>query len=478
MGDESSLGRKHMKVSGYFLQPRDFVQGRLKQRQDHNSPINLSSIIQDPLPVATMPYTFSLPTTSSLAYSHFLQSSSHPSLALTASVHRSVLRDVLKKHKRLSPQAQTANLGHILSALQDYLPYLFALADGLSNHTVCDEEIDVILQKEIEVEWKPSLASTIPGREVPRLRGKGLDYELSFTLATLAYVYNLLARSHLHSIYLATTPLSPDQRVTAITTATKHLLFAVSVHNFLIPRVSEASFPPSAIDISSPTQSALSSLALAEATLLAITKDDPYSALVAQDRNSTDREWMFKAPEIPQVRAHLFARLSLAAAQHSNRAYSLLKVPAGKSNKAKGACDSVVNYARDLAKTSRAKACRFFGIDAELRGKTGEAIAWVNGGLKELDIKPSIVSEASKTKGFSKLKQNWVEKREDKKIEKGGEWGGDAGRLEEGRVLQMLEKKWHKINDMVCSQTFEGNEKLTDGQPDRSTHKLSRLRRP
>ena len=423
-----------------------------------------------------MPYPFPLSTPSSLIFSHFLESPSHPTLVLSASVHRSVLRDALKKHKRLNPQAQTANLSHILAALQNYLPYLFALFNGLGNQRVCDEEIDVILHKEIEVEWRPCLSSTIPGREAPRIRGRGLDYELSFALTTLAYVYNLLARSQLHSVYLAATPLAPDKRVAAITTATKHLLQAVSVHNFLIPRASEASFPPSANDVSSPIQSALASLALAEATLLAVAKDDPYAALVAQDRNSNDREWMIKAPEIPQVRAHLFARLSLAAAEHASQAHSLLKAPNGEKEKSRGVRDSIVDYAKDLSKASRAKACRFFGIDAELRGKTGEAIAWVNGGLKELDIKPSTASDASKTKGFSKLKQNWVEKREDKRIEKGGEWGSDAGRLEEGRVLQMLEKKWNKVNDMVCSFRFKHQETLTDAKLVRSTHKLSHLR--
>ena len=425
-----------------------------------------------------MPYAFRLTTTSSLAFTHFLDCPSHPSLALTASVHRSVLRDALKKQKRLSPQAQTANLSHILSALQNYLPYLFALDAGLSDRCVCDEEIDAVLQKEIEVEWRPCLSSTIPARETPRVRGKGLDYELLFALTTLAYVYNLLARSQLHSIYLATTPLSSEQRVTAITTTTRHLLQANSIHNFLIPRASEASFPPSATDVSSSTQSALSFLALAEATLLAVAKDDPYAALVAQDRNSNDREWMIKAPEIPKVRAHLFARLSLAAAENANRAHSLLKVPGGdEKNKGRGACDSIVDYSKDLAKTSRAKACRFFGIDAELRGKMGEAIAWLNGGLKELDIKPSSLSNASKAKAISKLKQHWVEKREDKKIEKGGEWGSDAGRLEEGRVLQMLEKKWNKENDMVCSfPVVNIRRERVDNVASRSTHKSSRLR--
>lgn len=51
--------------------------------------------------------------------------------------------------------------------------------------------------------------------------------------------------------------------------------------------------------------------------------------------------------------------------------------------------------------------------------------------------------------GFSKFKKEWAEKREDKKIEKGGAWGADAGRFEEGRVVDMLLAKWEKMNDTV-----------------------------
>jgi transcription initiation factor TFIID subunit 3 len=68
--------------------------------------------------------------------------------------------------------------------------------------------------------------------------------------------------------------------------------------------------------------------------------------------------------------------------------------------------------------------------------------------------------------GLSKLKRGWEDKREERKLEKEfgsikitGEreaeldWGDDAGREEEGRVLDMLEAKWMKMNDTV-SLTF------------------------
>jgi hypothetical protein len=57
--------------------------------------------------------------------------------------------------------------------------------------------------------------------------------------------------------------------------------------------------------------------------------------------------------------------------------------------------------------------------------------------------------EAKKSSGFGKLKKEWAEKREDRKVEKGANWGADAGRLEETRVIEMLEAKWTKQNDTV-----------------------------
>jgi hypothetical protein len=51
--------------------------------------------------------------------------------------------------------------------------------------------------------------------------------------------------------------------------------------------------------------------------------------------------------------------------------------------------------------------------------------------------------------GLGRLKKEWSEKREDKKVERGVNWGTDAGKLEETRVIEMLEAKWTKQNDTV-----------------------------
>lgn len=397
---------------------------------------------------AKMPFPFTLPTTSSFSFSSYFNCDSHPSLPLYASTYRGVLRDALKKHKRLPPPEQSSNLSVILLSLNNYIPYLLAIDAGLGSHAVAGEELHVILKSTPALEWRPTLSdNVIPGRETARLKIQSLEYELYFVLSTLSYTYTLLSRASLHPLFSsATASPSPEQRTTAITTATKYLLSAASVHDYLFKRSDGVSLPAPCIDITNTTFRALTSLALGEATLLAVLKDDPYPAAVAQERNKNDKEWMIKAPEIPKVRAHLFARLCLAAAEHAANASSLLNSSVIKGH---GKIDpALLKYVEDLRKTGRAKACRFFGIDAELGGQTGAGIAWLHAGLHELGVFPQ--AEGTK-KGLSlgRLRKDWSEKREDKKVEKGAGWGSDAGRFDEARVLEMLEKKWTKENDTV-----------------------------
>ena len=392
-----------------------------------------------------MPFLFTLSTTSSVSFPSCVSSSSHPSLPLSATSYRSVLRNALKKHRRLSPRTQSSNLNTVLAALDGYIPYLMTLDAGLSDLTIREEEIDVTLQEEVDVEWRSSIAAKLPGRPNPRVKGKGLDYEICCVFSTLGYVYSLLARSQLHMLYETITPTT-EQRVSIIAAATKRLLEANTVHAHLANRCGENATSGVIPEISSTAQRALAELALAEATLLAVLKDDPWPGVVAQERNKNDKEWMIKPPEIPKVRAHLFARLCLAAADHAGMAEAMLnsvaRGPTGCID------DTLIRYTTDLRRTSRAKACRFFGIDADMGGETGKGIAWLMAGEDELGFAKSH-ADGAKLQGLAKFKKDWTEKREDKKTEKGGDWGRDAGRLEEARVIEVLKTKWNKINDIV-----------------------------
>lgn len=214
-------------------------------------------------------------------------------------------------------------------------------------------------------------------------------------------------------------------------------------------------------DLDPATQAALSSLALAEATLLAVWKDDAHIAACIQTRNPNDREWMVRAPEIPKVRALLFARLCVRAAEYAEQAAAGLGTVGG-SGSAGGIDDDLVKYTRVLGRVARARACRFFGIDAALAGKVGEGIAWLRAARGALALRSSAAKEKEESTamgGLSKLKRGWAERREERKMEKDagargrekGDFGpGDnASREEEARVVDMLETKWVRMNDTV-----------------------------
>ncbi|PMB73020.1 pH-response regulator protein palC [Beauveria bassiana] len=405
-----------------------------------------------------MPYPFVLPTTSAFAFSNAFTSDSHPSLPLSASTYRGVVRDALKKHKRLGASAQNANLGSVVSAIDAYLPYLLVIEAGLARRPVgaTGQLVAVTPTNAPRIEWRPTLSGeVVPGRERARVKIAILEHEVCFVLSTLAFAQVATARACLQPLYSTTgSVLGAQQRTIAITTATKHLLEVASIYDYIgrrseTPTAAPQRPPPPCVDISPSTARAMSSLALAEATLLAILKDDPYPAAVAQDRNVNDTEWMYKAPDIPKVRAHLFARLALAASEHAAKAVALCQSGVAATGISSKISPQLKKYMEDLRRTSRAKACRFFGIDAELGGETADGIGWARAGLQEVGVD---VSEKSKKNsgglGFGRLKKEFKERREDRRVDgDGSAWGSDAGKLEETRILELLDAKWSKIND-------------------------------
>ncbi|EXJ76976.1 hypothetical protein A1O3_10133 [Capronia epimyces CBS 606.96] len=399
-----------------------------------------------------MPFPFVLSTTSHVSLQTSLTSSTHPSLPFAATSHRSVLRAALKSHKRLPPLDQATNLLTLATTIQDYLRYLLTLDLALCGRPVAGEEVDITLATEPEIEWRPTLgASGIPGRENERVTGKGLDYEIFFVHHTLALVQSLLARQSLLGLYASASPTA-EQRTVLIQNATKCLKVAHSLHSYLLLRAKSPlgsdgplNFPPSAVDVSPPAQSALQHLAHAEFNLLCVLKDDPYPALLVQSRNKDDRDWMIRAPSIPKVRAQVLTRLCIGAAEHASLASVALKSDSYKVSK------DLLEYCEGVRKAARAKACRFQALDEDLAGATGKAIAWLRAARNELGLE--VAKDGSKSSGLGKLKASWSERREDKRIEKGSSaWGLDGGKLEEARIVEYLDHKMSKENDTINVQ--------------------------
>ena len=337
-----------------------------------------------------------------------------------------------------------------MAAITSYLKHLTTLDLALGGKPVSGEDVDIALVNEIEVEWRPTLnASAVPGRESGRVQGRGLDFEIYFIHHTLALIHTLVARQALFGLYASNTP-TVDQRLAFVQNATRSLRTAYSIHSYLTFRsISNSegppSFPSAAADISAPVQVALQNLAQSELNLLAVLKDDPYPALLVQSRNSDDREWMVKAPEIPKVRVQVLRRLCVGAAEKAALASATAK------GEAKKVAKDFIEYCDDLQKTARARACRFAALDSDIGGETGKAIAWLRAGINELGIDMS--KDGTRSSGLNKLKTTWNEKRADRRIAKGdSSWGVDAGKAEESRILDYLDQKLTKENNTVNVQ--------------------------
>lgn len=384
-----------------------------------------------------------LPTTAHVALDGHLTSTTHPALPRAASTLRAAVRTTLKEHKRLPLSARTAHLHHVLVSIKEYLPYLLTLDAGLSGQQVANEEVDIVLATEPELRWRVMLQATTPGREAPRVKLQHFDYEIPFALSTLASTHYLLGRAQLHTLYSTTTP-SADRRATAVSTAMQHFLAANSFYTFLVERAVSSSPAVPAVDINPAVLEALGGLCLAEATLAAVLKDDPYPATVTQERNVHDKEWMYVPPSLPKVRAHLFARLCVTAADHAARAAAAL---AGVTK----LDEALPHYLEGLRRAARAKACRFLSINADLTGDQGDCVAWLQSARAELGLlAPPPASEDRSAKGaFSRFRRERAERKEDKKVERGVDWGSDAGRFEESRVVDMLLAKAVRTNDAV-----------------------------
>ncbi|CAG9944934.1 unnamed protein product [Clonostachys rosea f. rosea IK726] len=424
-----------------------------------------------------MPYPFVLPTTSSFSFSSHFECETHPSLPLNASTYRGVAREALKKHKRLPPSEQIGHLSTVSASLNSYIPYLLAIDAGLRDGRLPTGDVIHVKPKGTPtIKWRTTLSGdAVPGKERSRARINSIEHEIYFTLSSLGFTHVLASRTALQPLYATNHDfLGPQERTAAVSTAAKSLMEAASIYTYLATRTEGTSVNPPCVDIAPTTIRALAALAHAEATLLAVLKDDPYPAAVAQDRNKNDKEWMFKPPEIPKVRAHLYARLCLAASEHAAKAASLAQ-PTGSGPTGKVE-SGLAKYIENFRRTSRAKACRFLGIDAELGGQTADGIGWLRAGLQELGVE---VKDSKKGISLSRFKKEFSERREDRRVEKETGWGADAGRLEEIRVLEMLDEKWTKINDTMNTKVIPSINSLLAKIPSgRDIHTIAQYHPP
>ena len=438
-----------------------------------------------------MPVALSLPHISALSFANSLASESHPALPFRVTVARDILRSTLDEYHQEVNERKSSRLNSVKSAIDDYLPLLDALRRGLdSGCTAYGEHVNVILTGEVDVRWRSSIVpSRIAGKRPPKLEANGIDAEVVLTLSTLAATSYLAAKEQLRSLFdlhLRGDSLTIQLRTAKIASATDSLLLANSVYNGAVSFISANPYIELPTEISHAALSCLADLTIAEASLLAIAKDDPYPGLVAAQRNKNDIDWMIGAPKIPKVRAHLFARICVAAANHADHGTATVK-----SSKFPANIDEIVgatlqSYLESVRCVARAKACRFAGIDAEADGATGRAIGWLHAALLQLRSKGSSLNysgdpiKPESNEGVrAKLQKRRVEKREDKLIEQYGDWGRDAGRAEELQIVEMLLAKWKRLNDTVDFQPLANARELVKSLPSgREFHSVRPWARP
>lgn len=461
-----------------------------------------------------MPYPFTLPTTSASSLAAHYTSAEFPSLPLVATQHRGTMRNMLKAFKRQPPAQQATQLPQLFAALTDYLPQLlFLQARVLAG--------DARPSEPFTPAWRATLSRPpFPGARPKRVVAAGLDFEVAFVLSALAYTHTLLARSRLLDALSAAGDGDGDdgggRKQQQLNAAIQHLLaaHAVFTHSLGLTRAPAPAAAARPADLSPPVLAALAALSLADATLLAVTMQDPYPDYTALAVGRSPRagagdgmEFLYTPPSAPTgVKALLLARICVAASTHAERALGVLVAPwssplslpslpslslpssaapasppkpsssssrsppspsrpplsspaavaspsAPATQQSGGAVVAELGrYLEQLQRVARAKACRFLAIDAEAAGRVGEAIGWIV-------LARSILSPASEPEPASaapaawRLKREFRERRESRAQARGdATWGLDAGRLEEARVLEALELAWHRSNDAVFFQ--------------------------
>lgn len=431
-----------------------------------------------------MPFPFSLPTTSTVSYPTYFDSPTYPSLPLLATSHRGSVRNVLKNHKRLPPASQNANFPLVIRELESYVSHLLALFTALEGN----EAFLKPYAPQFETSWRAVLTAKKFSTESPRIARPGLSYEIFWTLSTLAYAYTLQARSQLLQVLSPSAtqsakPPSIDPQL-LFNQAAGNLLTSASIFTHLLSRPQPSNATSWPIELTTPALSAFASLALADATLIAVIKQDPYPTYLSltahnRDAKKSSKEWLYNPPDPPtSIRALLLARLCISASDHASKALGLLSTSTSKrhnilpdSSTHTEINDDLLRYLESLQKVCRAKSCRFLGIDAESSGRTGEAIAWVL-------LAKSMLS--APTSSIDKLRRELSERKEAKHLAAAdSNWGLDAGRAEEVKVLEALEEKWRKLNDSVMFQTLpEAGELVRRIPSGREIHSLKNWEAP
>ena len=409
-----------------------------------------------------MAFALALPTPSPSSFVGSVKSESHPSLPVQATISRNTFCSAIKAYNHSSPSECSFYLGQVISAANSYLPQLLALASGLSKFPVTlTEQVDVSPLQEFKSSWRSAINQPrIPSRKPPRFKTSGLDTEVMFSLsvfATLHYVHARILMQELYNNLIEISSQPPEKTATSISAISKLLLTSSSIYRYAASQSAIYVLNEGPLDISHSILTALENFTFAEATLLSVLKDDVYLHLALAQRDSTDKSWMIGAPKIPKVRAHLFARICVAAAERVARALGEVE-STKKFVRGQTISEDFVEYLQNLRMVAMAKMCRFLAVDCEADGCTGKAVGWLKVGLSEIQYPYHSYTSRSESKWSkasavrSTFQHERREKKEGRKLGDFGNKASDAGRLDEGLTIDLLLSRWERLNDTINTQ--------------------------
>jgi len=436
-----------------------------------------------------MPFPFTLPTTSMVSFSQHYTSPAYPSLPLSCTTHRGILRDSLKGHKRLSPSAQGANIKHIINVTTEYISYLQFLQEALKS----GDASPIPTIPEIETEWRPTLSSSTRFgiTQSERRKGKGLEYEVFWAYSTLAYAHTIQARALLMEFLSPTTSFPDSAASPLLPQATNHILTSGQIFQYLLtltPPIATAGDEKNSIpvNICEPMLSSLSSISLASATLLAVLRTDPYPTYLAitgipgskKNNDIYAKEYLYSPPLPPTgVKAMLYSRLCIAASEHAVRAQGVISdlIRAGAIN------EEYVRYLEDLKRVAKARGCRFLGVDAEAQGRLGEGLGWIKLGKEFLGgTTPTTSSNDDKEKKtlasrIEKLRLSKFPPQLSSSQSSSSSTQNSAGVLppnldpctvhSELQTIEGLDAKWSKTNDKLVFEKVPATNSLVSKIP-------------
>ncbi|KAK9479955.1 hypothetical protein V1514DRAFT_318565 [Lipomyces japonicus] len=300
----------------------------------------------------------SLPSTGSFSFCQLISSVEHYQLLSTADVNRARVRDVLKRAKRNNNKDSL----EVVKALEDYIPYLFSIKDGLEagglqldheiGETLDTKKFQVRLETDrLVTSWRMPFSGSSQLHVVEPQRVELPTIYFEVFMSVLTYALSLLTLAE--EVYQTSSAEDKWKQ------ATTHLLLAQSILVYLSTHSLQLNAPVP-LDLQASTFTPIINLISGSLHLLVIYKSLSSSTSSSSNNNNNNNN---NKP----LSAGLMARISIFAQEKFGTALSLL--PSNLQN------HSIETWIQDANRYSTALAAKYLAIERNGRDEVGRAIA-------------------------------------------------------------------------------------------------------